>query len=78
MQKCPVELRHCCPNTPIYAQEIRDIVWLIEEKDSQFYFIQESINNAFSMVGTLPYNDSEVSKAVEIRQQQPLKLLQKI
>ena len=30
------------------------------------------------MVGTLPYNDSEVSKAVEIRQQQPLKLLQKI
>ena len=19
MQKCPVELRHCCPNTPIYA-----------------------------------------------------------
>ena len=61
-----------------FAQEIRDIVWLIEEKDSQFYFIQESINNAFSMVGTLPYNDSEVSKAVEIRQQQPLKLLQKI
>ena len=22
MQKCPVELRHCCPNTPIYALEV--------------------------------------------------------
>jgi hypothetical protein len=61
-----------------FAQEIRDIVLLIEEKDSQFYFIQESIYNAFPMVETLPYNDSEVPKAVEIRQQQPLKLLQKI
>ena len=23
MQKCPVELRHCCPNTPIYAINLR-------------------------------------------------------
>ena len=22
MQKCPVELRHCCPNTPIYAKAV--------------------------------------------------------
>ena len=61
-----------------FAQAIRDIVWLIEEKNSQFYFIQESIYNAFHMLETFPYNDSEVPKAVEIRHQQPLKLLQKI
>jgi hypothetical protein len=61
-----------------YAQTIKDIVLLIEEKDSQFYFIQESIYNAFNTVETLPYNDSEVPKTIKIREQQPIKLLQKI
>ena len=51
---------------------------LIGEKDSQFYFIQESIYNAFTMVETFPYNDSEVPKAIQIREEQPIKLLQKI
>ena len=61
-----------------YAQEIRDIVLLIEKKDSQFYFIQESIYNAFNTLETLPYNDSEVPKAIKVREKQPIKLLQKI
>ena len=61
-----------------YTQAIRDIVLLIEEKDSQFYFIQESIYNAFNAVETLPYNDSEVPKTIKIREEQPIKLLQKI
>ncbi len=61
-----------------YTQAIRDIVLLIEEKDSQFYFIQESIYNAFNAVETLPYNDSEVPKAIKIREEQPIKILQKI
>ena len=51
---------------------------LIEEKDSQFYFIQKSIYNAFNAVETLPYNYSEVPKAIKIREEQPIKLLQKI
>ena len=51
---------------------------LIGEKDSQFYFIQKSIYNAFNAVETLPYNDSEVPKAIKIREEQPIKLLQKI
>lgn len=61
-----------------YAQTIKDTVLLIEGKDSQFYFIQESIYNAFTMVETFPYNDSEVPKAIQIREEQPIKLLQKI
>ena len=61
-----------------YTQAIRDIVLLIEEKDSQFYFIQKSIYNAFNAVETLPYNDSEVPKAIKIREEQPIKILQKI
>ena len=51
---------------------------LIEEKDSQFYFIQKSIYNAFNAVETLPYNDSEVPKTIKIREEQPIKILQKI
>ena len=61
-----------------YAQTIKDIVLLIEGKDSQFYFIQESIYNAFTIVETFPYNDSEVPKAIQIREEQPIKILQKI
>ena len=61
-----------------HTQAIRDIVLLIEERDSQFYFIQESIYNAFNRVETLAYNDSEVPKSIKIREKQPTKLLQKI
>ena len=61
-----------------YAQEIRDIVLLIGKKDSHFYFIQESIYYAFTMVETLPYNDSEIPKLIKTREKQPIKLLQKI
>ena len=61
-----------------HTQAIRDIVLLIEKKDSQFYFIQESIYNAFNTVETFPYNDSEVPKTIKIREEQPIKLLQKI
>ena len=61
-----------------HTQAIRDIVLLIEEKDSQFYFIQELVYDAFNRVETLPYNDSEVPKSIKIREKQPTKLLQKI
>ena len=61
-----------------HTQAIRDIVLLIEKKDSQFYFIQESIYNAFNTVETFPYNDSEVPKTIKIREKQPIKILQKI
>ncbi len=61
-----------------HSQVIRDIVLLIGKKDSQFYFIQESINYAFSAVETFPYNDSEIPKAIKAREKQPIKILQKI
>ena len=61
-----------------HTQAIRDIVLLIQKRDSQLYFIQESIYNAFNRVETLAYNDSEVPKSIKIREKQPTKLLQKI
>jgi len=61
-----------------YAQAVKSIVELVEEADEQLYFIQESIYDAFTVLETFPYNDSEVSKAIEIRRQPPQKLLQKI
>ena len=48
-----------------HTQAIRDIVLLIEEKDSQFYFIQELVYDAFNRVETLPYNDSEVQNQLK-------------
>jgi hypothetical protein len=60
------------------AQAIKNIIQMIESKNEKVYFIQESIYNAFCVVETLPYNDSEVTKALEIKQKLPQKLLQSI
>jgi len=60
------------------ATAIRNIVQMVEAKKEKVYFIQESMYNAFSVVETLPYNDSEVSKVLEIRKELPQKLLQSV
>lgn len=60
------------------AVNIRNIVQMIEDKNEQVYFIQEALYNAFCKVETLPYNDSVVSKVLEIRKELPQKLLQTI
>ncbi|DAB34195.1 MAG TPA: hypothetical protein CFH82_06575 [Sulfurospirillum sp. UBA12182] len=60
------------------APRIKNIVQMFEVKNEKVYFIQESLNDAFSVVETLPYNDSEVEKAIKIRRQISPKLLRQI
>lgn len=61
-----------------YYEDIKYIVGLIEEKDSQLYFITEAFYEALSVVSTLPYNDSEVPKSLQIPRKLPEKSLQEI
>lgn len=58
--------------------EIENIIQMIKDKNVQFQFIQEALNNAFSVVETLPYNDSKVPKQLELRKELPQKFLQHI
>lgn len=60
------------------APMIRNIVHMVETKNEKVYFIQEAFYDAFSVVKTLPYNDSEVPKALEVRKELPQKLLQSV
>ena len=60
------------------APEIENIIQMIKDKNEQLHFMQQSLYNAFSVVDTFPYNDSEVPKALEIRKELPQKLLQSI
>ena len=60
------------------ALAIKNIVHMVETEKEKVYFIQEALYDAFSVVETLPYNDSEVPKALEIRKELPQKLLQSI
>ncbi|GGD34194.1 hypothetical protein GCM10012288_05210 [Malaciobacter pacificus] len=60
------------------ALAIKNIVHMVETEKEKVYFIQEALYDAFSVVETLPYNDSEVSKALEVRKELPQKLLQSI
>lgn len=60
------------------APMIRNLVHMVETKKEKVYFIQEALYDAFSMVETLPYNDSEVPKPLEIRKELPQKLLQSV
>ena len=60
------------------AEDIRNIVQMIKDKNEQLHFIQQSLYNAFSVVETLPYNDSEIPKVLETRKELPQKLLQSI
>jgi hypothetical protein len=60
------------------AQGIRNIIQMIEAKNEKVYFIQKSIYDAFTVIKTLPYNDSEAPKAIEIRLQISQKILQTI
>lgn len=61
-----------------YEEDVRFIIQLIKEVDERVYFIQDSISDAFKVLKTFPYNDSEELKPLEIREQLPQKLLQKI
>jgi len=58
------------------ASVVSNIVQMVEAKNEKVYFIQETFYDAFSVVETLPYNDSEVPKPLEIRKELPQKLLQ--
>lgn len=60
------------------ASAIKHIIQMLEAKNEKVYFIQEALYDAFSVVETLPYNDSEVPKALEVRKELPQKLLQSI
>jgi hypothetical protein len=60
------------------ASTIKNIIKLVEAKSEQVYFIKESLYDAFSMVETFSYNDSQITKALEIRQEAPQKFLQHI
>lgn len=60
------------------ASAIKHIIQMLEAKNEKVYFIQEAFYDAFSVVETFPYNDSEVPKALEIRKELPQKLLQTI
>ena len=61
-----------------HSKDVSYIFGLIEEKDSQLYFIKEAFYEAFSLIDTLPYNDSEVAKPLQIAQELPIKFLQEI
>lgn len=60
------------------APIIENIIQMIKDKNEQLHFIHESLSDAFSVIQTSPYNDSEVPKALEIRKKLPQKLLQSI
>ena len=48
MQKCPVELRHCCPNTPIYAPHFlrHTFASLLYMKSKDLVLVQEALGHA--------------------------------
>ncbi len=55
MQKCPVELRHCCPNTPIYAKKVEII------KDQYEIIIENRyIDNVENVISNL-YEDRAIT-----------------
>jgi len=60
------------------APMIRNLVHMVETKNEKVYFIQEAFYDAFSVVETFPYSDSEVPKPLEIKKELPQKLLQSI
>lgn len=62
----------------IHSPAIRNIIQMIEAKNEKIYFIQESIYDAFSVVETLPYNDREIPKSLEIKRKISPKVLQNI
>lgn len=57
---------------------ITNILELIEENDEQFSFIDNSISDAFHIVETLAYNDTEVPKQLIRRNKLQKKLSQRI
>ena len=50
MQKCPVELRHSCPNTPIYADRLmrlEEVLCEIGLKKTPFYSMIKEFDEAY-------------------------------
>lgn len=61
-----------------YERDVRYIIKLIKEADERVSFIEDAISDAFIVLRTFPYNDSEELKPLEIREKLPQKFLQKI
>lgn len=62
-----------------YEQDVQYIIELIEEGlDERFSFVQASIQDAFKVSRTFPYNETKIIKALETREKLPQKFLQKI
>lgn len=62
-----------------YEQEVKYIIELIEKgADERFSFVQASIQDAFKVSRTFPYNETKIIKPLEIRGKLPQKFLQKI
>lgn len=59
-----------------YSEAIRDIVDLTKDTNSQFDFIAKAFSEAFRSLNTMPYNDSEIPKLLQLSQKLPKKLLQ--
>lgn len=61
-----------------YVNDIEYIIELIKQKEQKLLFVQSAFKGAFSTTKTEPYNDSEVSKPLQIQKELPTKYLQEI
>lgn len=61
-----------------YKINVEEIVALIEEDDPRYEFISDAFQRAFLYTQTLPYNNSESPKQVELPLKLPQKYLQRI
>ena len=60
MQKCPVELRHYCPNTPIYA--LFEIIGVREDIASIIFASQVPVENWVSCMKNKTLADAIVDR----------------
>lgn len=61
-----------------YANDIEYIIELIKQKEQKLLFVESAFKEAFRTTPTLPYNDSEASKPLQIPEELPIKYLQEI
>lgn len=61
-----------------YANDITYIIELIKQKEQKLLFVHNAFKVAFITTKTEPYNDSEVSKPLQIPKELPTKYLQEI
>ena len=58
------------------AKNIRQIIEMIEEKNTSLKFVHDAFEQALNTVETYPYNDSEVHKPLQLPRKLPQKFLQ--